>query len=234
MRTHRPMTYLADRTWTEMERLAARTDLMLCLGSLEQHGPHLPLDTDTVIVTELARRWAGSASERMIGPVIPIGASGEHADFPGTISIGTRATTEVIVEAVRGCGHFRSVVVASWHGGNGDALAAAAGTLAAEGRAVRFWSPTVDGDAHAGRVETSMMLAIAPHRVRVELAEPGVTDPLPALMGRLRAEGVRSVAANGVLGDPTGASAEEGAAMLASIVVGFQEAWVGGTVEEQP
>lgn len=216
------MSYLADRTWTEMEWLAPRSDLMLALGSLEQHGPHLPLDTDTVIVTELARRWAGAASERMIGPVIPIGASGEHADFPGTISIGTPATTEVIIEAVRSCGHFRSVVVASWHGGNGDALAAAARTLGAEGRAVRFWSPSIDGDAHAGRVETSLMLAIAPHRVRLEAAERGVTDPLPLLMGRLRAEGVRSVAANGVLGDPTGASAEQGASMLDSIVARYE------------
>ncbi|MBA2336788.1 MAG: mycofactocin biosynthesis peptidyl-dipeptidase MftE [Acidimicrobiia bacterium] len=218
------MTYLADRTWPDVERLAPATDLMLCLGSLEQHGPHLPLDTDTEIVTELARRWAQARPQRMVGPVIPIGASGEHADFPGTISIGTRATTEVITEAVRSCGHFRSVVVASWHGGNGNALAAAARTLGAEGRPVRFWSPTIAGDAHAGRVETSMMLAIAPQRVRLEAAEPGVPDPLPTLMGRLRAAGVRSVAANGVLGDPTGASAEEGAVMLADIVARYEEA----------
>lgn len=218
------MTYLADHTWTEVARLAPRTHLMVCLGSWEQHGPHLPLDTDTVIITELARRWAQAGLHRMVGPVIPLGASGEHADFPGTISIGTRATTDVIVEAVRGCGDFRSVVVASWHGGNGDALAAAESILRTDGRAVRFWAPTISGDAHAGVVETSMMLAIAPHRVRLGAAEKGVTDPLSSLLGRLRAEGVRSVAPNGVLGDPTGASPEQGAALLADIVAGYEEA----------
>ena len=75
-----------------------------------------------------------------------------------------------------------------------------------------MWSPrSPGGDAHAGRTETSLMLAIAPDAVRLELAEPGCTEPLESLLPRLRAEGVRPVSANGVLGDPTGASADEGA-----------------------
>jgi len=63
-----------------------------------------------------------------------------------------------------------------------------------------------------------MLLALDASRVRADLAQPGATERLPALMGALRSGGVRSVSANGVLGDPTGASAEEGCALLDSLV----------------
>lgn len=211
------MIGLGDLTWPEVAGLAARTELMICLGSLEQHGPHLPLDTDSVIMSELARRWAQAAEGRLVTPVVPLGASGEHAGFPGTLSIGTNVTTDVIVEAVRSADAFQTVTLASWHGGNADAIAAARSILVREGRAPRVWAPCIAGDAHAGRTETSMMLAIDPVRVRLELAEPGNTTPLEALMPRLRGEGVASVAPNGVLGDPTGASAEEGHRLLDAV-----------------
>ena len=74
------------------------------------------------------------------------------------------------------------------------------------------------GDAHAGRTETSLLLAIDPGAVRLQLAEPGRTEPIATLLPRLRAEGVRPVSSNGVLGDPTGASAEEGRALLDALV----------------
>lgn len=219
------MTFLSDRTWVEVEEFAAHTDLILCMGSLEQHGPHLPLDTDTIIVKALADRWARSAPNRLVGPIVPLGASGEHTGFPGTISIGTSVTADLIVEAVRSCADFQSVVVASWHGGNGDAMARARETLLNEGRAVTFWTPTVRGDAHAGWVETSMMLAIAPHRVSMAMAEPGVTEPLDKLLPRLRTEGVRPVAPNGVLGDPSDADPDAGAQLIADIVRRYEAAF---------
>ena len=74
------------------------------------------------------------------------------------------------------------------------------------------------GDAHAGRTETSLMLALDGAAVRMELAEPGCTEPVDRLLPRLRAEGVRPVSSNGVLGDPTGATAEEGRALLDALV----------------
>ena len=70
------------------------------------------------------------------------------------------------------------------------------------------------GDAHAGRTETSIMLAIDPAAVHHELAAPGCTEPIERLLPRLRAEGVRPVSSSGVLGDPTDASAEEGRVLL--------------------
>jgi mycofactocin precursor peptide peptidase len=100
------------------------------------------------------------------------------------------------------------------HGGNAAALQRAVTTLTAEGRRVLAWSPSVEGDAHAGRTETAALLALAPSVVRMERAEAGATGPLAELMPALRAGGVASVAPNGVLGDPTGASAEEGRRLL--------------------
>ena len=80
------------------------------------------------------------------------------------------------------------------------------------------------GDAHAGRTETSLMLAIDQEAVRLEAAEPGCTEPLASLLPRLRAEGVRPVSSNGVLGDPTGATAEEGRALLGALVADLSAA----------
>jgi len=88
-----------------------------------------------------------------------------------------------------------------------------------EGDDVLVWTAgRADGDAHAGRTETSLMLAIDQPTVRSDLAEAGCTEPLHALLPRLRSVGVRPVSSNGVLGDPTGASAEEGRRFLDALV----------------
>ena len=81
------------------------------------------------------------------------------------------------------------------------------------------FSPSVPGgDAHAGRTETSLLLHLEPSIVRVELAQAGATEPLAQLLPVMRAGGVRAVSSNGVLGDPNGASAEEGADLFATLV----------------
>jgi creatinine amidohydrolase len=77
---------------------------------------------------------------------------------------------------------------------------------------------TLTPDAHAGRVETSVMLALAPGDVRLAAAAAGETRPLAEIMPGLRAAGVRAVSQNGVLGDPGGASAAEGESLLALMV----------------
>jgi creatinine amidohydrolase len=84
---------------------------------------------------------------------------------------------------------------------------------------VLAWSAGVaGGDAHAGRTETSLMLAIDAGAVRMALAAPGPTEPVAALLPRLSAEGVRPISSNGVLGDPAGANAEEGATLLSGLI----------------
>jgi mycofactocin precursor peptide peptidase len=127
----------------------------------------------------------------------------------------------VVTELVRSADAFAGVVVVNAHGGNAEPLARAAATLISEGRRVLAWSPRPSGDtdAHAGRTETSLMLALAPDDVHVEVAEAGARRPLAELGPRLRSGGVRSVSANGVLGDPSGATADEGWRLLEAMTV---------------
>jgi len=124
----------------------------------------------------------------------------------------------VIVELVRSADAFAGVVLVCAHGGNAEPVSRAVATLQAEGRRVVTWLPRSYDDAHAGRSETSIQLALDATRVRVEATQPGVTEPLSQLMGALRTGGVRAVSPNGVLGDPTGASADEGRALLDELV----------------
>lgn len=188
--------------------------LAVPLGSTEQHGPHLPLDTDTRIAVALATRLAAARDDVTVAPALAYGSSGEHAGFPGTLSIGQQALELVVVELVRSADAYTGgVVLVNGHGGNAEPLTRAARTLHTEGRRVLVWAPGVPagGDLHAGRTETSLLLAIAPEVVRLDLAEPGAVD---VDLARLRAEGVRAVSPNGILGDPTGASAGEGRSLL--------------------
>jgi creatinine amidohydrolase len=220
---------LAGARWTEADR-AERRVLVVPVGSLEQHGPHLPLDTDTRVAVEVVRRACSGVAGVWVAPPFAIGASGEHAAFPGTLSIGTEALAHCLVELGRHASEsWGRVLFANGHGGNAPALRAAAGTLRAEGRRCEVWHARVPaGDAHAGRAETSLMLAIDPSAVDLAAARAGNTRPLAELMPALRSLGVREVSANGVLGDPAGATREEGETILdglaASLRAAVQEA----------
>jgi creatinine amidohydrolase len=210
---------LADRRWPEL--IDRPLTLLVPLGSCEQHGPHLPLGTDTAIAAAIAERVAATVPDALVvAPALTFGASGEHRGFPGTLSIGVDALTHVLVELGRSADRFDGVVLVNGHGGNRDGVERAVTQLRGEGRDVLAWwpSPPPGADAHAGWTETSVMLVVAPGTVRLDLAEPGATEPLDALWARLRSEGVVAVSANGVLGDPRGASAAEGEQLL--------DAWV--------
>jgi len=211
---------LGRATWPEVEGTGGRAILVLPLGSLEQHGPHLPLDTDSRIAVAVAGGLASRRPDVALAPPIAYGASGEHAAFPGTLLVGHEVLAGLLVELVRSARRsFAGVVVVNAHGGNAESLLAAEARSAAEGDDVVVWSATVPGgDAHAGRTETALMLAIDPAVVRLDRARAGRTEPLDALWPRLRAEGVRPVSSSGVLGDPTAASAEEGRALLDALV----------------
>jgi creatinine amidohydrolase len=214
------MMLLSTSAWPDLAASARSGGvLVIPLGSTEQHGPHLPVTTDTDIAVAMAEGAAASEPRLAVAPPVAYGASGEHQGFPGTLSIGQDATELLLLELGRSAViEFTHVVVVSAHGGNSAPLSRAMAQLSEEGHPVTAWSPSWPGDAHAGRTETSLMMAIAPHRVHLERAEPGDRRPLVTLLPELRRHGVRAVSANGVLGDPAGANALEGAQLLAQAV----------------
>jgi mycofactocin system creatininase family protein len=197
--------------------------ILIPLGSTEQHGPHLPLDTDSRIATAVARgAVARLGQEWLVAPAIAYGASGEHQSFAGTISIGTEALTMLLVEYGRSadCWADRLVFV-NGHGGNVDALTRAVTRLRAEGRDVG-WCPctAVGGDAHAGHTETSVLLHISQADVLTDRWLAGNGAPLPELLPSMRRGGVAAVSRVGILGDPTTATPSEGKRIFAEMVDG--------------
>jgi creatinine amidohydrolase len=208
------VTALADTRWTDLEDGAGLL-LVVPVGATEQHGPHLPMTTDTDIAVALVAALDREREDVVVAPAVPFGSSGEHQGFPGTLSIGREATELLLVELGRSATEtFSRVLLVSTHGGNVDPVNAAVRRLRAEGRDVRAWSPGWEGDLHAGHVETSVMLALAPDAVRTASAVRGATAPLRELLPRMRVEGVAGVSASGVLGDATTATAAAGRTLL--------------------
>jgi mycofactocin precursor peptide peptidase len=208
---------LGDLAWPDVaERAADGALLAVPLGSTEQHGPHLPLSTDTDIAVELCARLAAARHDVLVAAPVPYGSSGEHAGFPGTLSIGQAALEMLVIELGRSAAQtFRHLLLVCGHGGNAEPLARAVALLREESHDVMlFMSGWSEGDPHAGHEETSMMLELAPSRVLMDRAAAGDTRPLSQTWPLMRSSGVRAVTESGVLGDPTRASAEQGSALL--------------------
>jgi mycofactocin system creatininase family protein len=225
---HRRVAVPSDlATSTSRQLQSTSPALIVPVGSVEQHGPHLPLDTDTRIAIAVARCVAERLADRnesnwALAPAIGYGASGEHEGFAGTVSIGTSALRLLLVEFGRSAAQWASrLVFVNGHGGNVEALAAAVALLRYEGRDAGWCSCTAaDADAHAGHTETSVLLHISPSDVWLDERLPGNSAPLGQLMPQMRQGGVAAVSEHGVLGDPTTATAEEGERILAEMVDG--------------
>jgi mycofactocin precursor peptide peptidase len=203
---------------TTSQEVRAAALVLVPVGSVEQHGPHLPLDTDAVIAGAVAHRVADrlDRADVLVAPPVVYGASGEHQMFAGTASIGIDALSMLLIELTRSLRTWASdVVFVNAHGGNTTALTRAVSLLVAEGHRVG-WVPCVaeGADAHAGLTETSLMLHLRPEHVWLDRAEAGNTTPVGDLLPALVAGGVGAVSPNGVLGDPVGASPTLGAHLL--------------------
>ncbi|WP_040525267.1 mycofactocin biosynthesis peptidyl-dipeptidase MftE [Gordonia effusa] len=210
---------LGHRTWPEFD--GAGVVVLVPIGATEQHGEHLPLSTDTQVAQAVADAVVADAQldSLVVAPAINYGASGEHEGFPGTISVGRDALSLMLVEYGRSvCRWASRVVFVNGHGGNVPTLIDAVGRLRYEGRDVA-WFPCAParGDAHAGRTETSLLLAISPALVVTERARAGNTTPITDLMKDIAQQGICAVSPNGVLGDPAGANEAEGRQLIAGM-----------------
>jgi creatinine amidohydrolase len=194
--------------------------LILPLGSFEQHGPHLPLDTDTIIIDSVVAHALDEeqteSTKFLVAPTIAISASDEHAGFQGTLSTGTEALVQSVVAICRSASWSLGVCIVNGHGGNADALPRISSALTYEKIRHSIWSlPSYDGaDMHAGHTETSVMLHVAPDKVHTDRIERGTVGDASALVAQMRTSGVAGVSDNGVLGDPTTATSQHGVAVM--------------------
>jgi creatinine amidohydrolase len=228
-------------TWVELERLlaAAPRTAVVALGSTEQHGPHLPLATDTLIAEALAERFCARIDEAIQCPVVSLGCAPEHVAFPGTLDLSAdtlRATLLALVRSLRQHGFARAFVFSA-HGGNCTALAealpalreaatpmdvAAFTDLAAlttelhDLAAASGVSPGAAGH-HAGEIETSILLALRPSAVRTGTLAAGYVDTTADAQS-LFYPSVRDTTPSGTIGDPRGADGARGERYLAAWV----------------
>ncbi len=227
---------LGHLTWPEAKALGPARTLVIPIGSTEQHGPHLHLCTDTLVVEALCQALAGSFPERiLLAPTIAIGASDEHRGFAGTLSVGTEPLASSLQALATSASGFARVLFATTHGGNLPAIRQAARGLATAGTECLWWWPGPGpsglvraGDLHAGWLETSLLLHLAPELVRLPLASPGPGPGADKLMPMLASQGVAAYSASGVIGDPAGANAEAGRAIFEAMLADLEAVVVNG------
>lgn len=210
---------LRDKSWKEAgsEGMRDKT-VFIPLGSIEQHGPHLPLDTDTLIAErvseELAKKFDG-----LVAPSLHFGISLEHLDFPGTITLESstlKAILSNVVGSLRRHG-FKKIVVVNGHGGNRSTLKEIDGIR---------WVDVINkikGYDHAGEIEASIMMHLYPGKVRHhEISEFEYEFP-----GKKEWRMIEH-SKSGVLGDAHKASAEKGKKYFEEIVSKLVEELASG------
>ncbi len=233
---------LAELTWPEAERRLAEVDIaLLPVGAIEQHGYHLPLDTDAFdadyICREVARRCP--VPRPLVLPLIPYGVSYHHQDFPGTLSVGPDTLARFVYEVGISAAHngISKLVIINGHGGNMATLQYAAQMINRDAHIFTCvdTGETSDADVnrlaetksdvHAGEIETSTSLATRPELVDVTRLEKFVPRFSSQYLDFSSEYGVEwyahtsRISPSGVLGDPTKASVEKGRAMMEAMVV---------------
>jgi creatinine amidohydrolase/Fe(II)-dependent formamide hydrolase-like protein len=233
---------LAEMTWPDAKRRFREVDVaLLPVGAIEQHGPHLPLDTDSFDAEHLAREVADRCSDPkpIVFPLIPYGVSYHHDDFAGTISIRNRTLADMVYEiGMSATRHgITKLVIINGHGGNDPALHFAAQEISRDAHIfvcvdtgetsdVDIYSMVdTPNDAHAGEIETSTSLATRPDLVRMDKAEPLIPEFSSRYLDFTSKRKItwyaytKKISKSGVVGDPTKASAEKGRKMWEIMIV---------------
>ncbi len=209
-------------------------------GSIEQHGLHLPVDTDSRIVSEITRRAAEKTGRTLVLPCLSYGLSWHHIEFPGTVSFSLETYIAALKDIARSlaCHGFKTLIFVNGHGGNTAALKAVSAAYLDEINirimALTYWdlidpeaiakirSSALGGMGHSGEFETSILLALAPELVHVDKYEVNPRKgKMPHVKKDMFAEGCVSfptkfnnISKSGVLGDPTESTRDKGQAFL--------------------
>jgi creatinine amidohydrolase len=243
-----------ELTWPEVKAAAERPCVAIVpIATLEDHGRHLPIDTDLRLCTSVCELAASRAADRtVLVPPINHGYSPHHMDFPGALTIGAHTLIDYGLDVCKSLAHhgFRRILVVNGHGSNApfadiiarlcvvetDALAAAVNYWAAPGvrtvaESLRE-SDAVGGMNHACEFETSLYLALRPDLVDMSKAVRELshrptdnywTDLIAGDGPLAMMEHWSRLSESGVMGDPTRATAEKGRALLEAAANGIVE-----------
>jgi creatinine amidohydrolase len=234
-----------DFTSPELGALAvAGAVVIVPIGAIEQHGPHLPVSTDITCAFAVAQGAATAIDEFpvVVAPPVSWGVSPHHMGFPGTITLSIEVFVGLLCDICRSIARhgFRRILLINGHGGNAEAVGVAAQQLSIEGifvAATTYFGLIVDelraigesplgGMSHACEMETSLLLKLCPELVHMELAVPDVRqghtsfftwdmrDPKPVYF----AYDMKRDSNQGVIGDPTLATLEKGAFIYAAAI----------------
>ncbi|EFW94090.1 Creatininase [Haladaptatus paucihalophilus DX253] len=237
-------TELAEHSWPEVEAALddGRRTVIVAVGSVEQHGPHLPLIMDTLAGDELAKRIAEKLGDALAAPTVRPGCSGHHMEFPGTITIPAAVLMDLIRAYCKSLDEhgFEHIVLVPTHGGNFApvntvapevardidanviALADLADLMELQNEGLRKGGVEYQEDViHAGAAETAMVLAIDEGLVRTDELEVGHEEEIS--VSRLLSEGFQSITENGVLGDPREGTTEAGEEILDTVASAYAE-----------
>jgi creatinine amidohydrolase len=234
---------MEDMNWPDIKKALEDgfTTAVVAIGSTEQHGPHLPTKTDTLIGDLIAHRVAQKIGKTLQAKTICVGCSEHHMAFPGTISLEASTLKAIISDYTKSLikQGFETIIYLPSHGENFATV-----NEAIEEQRKRFPEQKIIGftdlmafmnclldisaefgitkeeaGAHAGENETSFILAFEEESVRKDRFSPGYLGPLGEREVKLIMEkGMPALTENGVLGDPTKASAERGEIYLEKIV----------------
>lgn len=235
--------FMERLTWPEIELALTRgfNTVVVPVGSVEQHGPHLPLFVDAERGTALGLRIARALGNALVAPTIRVGCSEHHMGFAGTISLSPSTLEAVCRDYCLSLARhgFHEVYLVPSHGGNFEPiremvprLQEAVDEMGRECRIVAYtdlvgivgvWRWVVEEEVglgsqvggHADIAESSEMLFLHPDLVRVERAEQGAVGELTQdKVDRVFEKGLRAISPNGILGDPRGMDAELGEHLL--------------------